>query len=104
LLIKKLDSTTERISDVIASKIFLNLGIIASTQDRPSESVHFLERALDYLLRECPSEVHENVLNIYILLGVSQTRKGDLDAAADCYQKALTICISLHGENSEETA
>ncbi len=56
------------------------------------------------MVNDFPTEIHESVLNLYILLGVSQTRKGDLDAAADCYQKALTICISLYGENSEETA
>jgi len=31
LLIKKLDSTTERVDDAIVSKIYLNLGIIASS-------------------------------------------------------------------------
>jgi Tfp pilus assembly protein PilF len=89
---------------VIVSKIYLNLGIIASSQEKPSESVHYLERALDFLQRENPTEMTPEFQNIYVLLGMSLTRKGSAGAACESYHKALNISKTVYGDDSEETA
>jgi len=58
LLIRKLENTSERIQDSIVAKIYLNLGIIASHQGRPDESVHFHERSLELKRNDLP-EMHD---------------------------------------------
>ena len=68
------------------------------------ESVHFLEKALEFFLRDCPSEMHENAMNIYVLMGVSHTRKYAFEEACGCYHKALNVSKALYGEGSEEAA
>ena len=51
-----------------------------------------------------PTEMSPEFQNIYVLLGMSLTRKGNTGSACEAYHKALNISKIVYGDNSEEAA
>ena len=85
------------------AKIYLNLGIINSQQGDNEQAMHYHRRSLELKTKELPA-MHEEIMNSYVLLAHECTKLGHHEQACKYYQRIITICKTVHGENTESTA
>ena len=65
---------------------------------------HLHEKCLEYKLAIHNGVNHEQVMSSFVMLAHVCQKLQDHVAATDYFQKALTVCRTLHGDFTETTA
>lgn len=106
-LIQKVEKTSDKISDTIIAKIYLNLGIIAEQMNSYENALYLHEKCLEYKMKSlhgAPSMNDEQIMSQFVLLA-NTSQKLEMHDEACCYfEKALSICRVVHGDFAETTA
>ena len=104
-MIQKLESTADKIGDDIVAKIYLNLGIIMTSQNQHEQALYFHEKSLEHKLKSLRGNMnHETIMSQFVMLAHSASKLDQKDEACCFFEKALTICRLLHGDFTETTA
>ena len=104
-LIQKVDKTSDKISDAIVAKIYLNLGIIASHKGEHQSALYLHEKCLEYRLKSLHGNMNDEQIMSQFVMIAHASQKLDMHDEACCYfEKALTICRVLNGDFTETTA
>jgi len=104
-LIKKVEGTVDRVGDSIVGRIYLNLGIIATTQGDHEQALYLHEKCLEHKLKSAHGNMNtEQIMAQFVMLAHVCQKLSQNEEACCFFEKALTICRSLHGDFTETTA
>ena len=71
-LIQKLDGTADKIGDDIVAKIYLNLGIIATSCNKHDQALYLHEKSLEHKLKSLRGNMnHEAIMSQFVMLAHS---------------------------------
>ena len=85
------------------SKIYLNLGIIATQQEDHERAIYLHEKCIENKLAFV-GENSDEVMNSYVLLAHSHLKNDDHQGHVAYLEKALQICRTINGDYTETTA
>ena len=85
------------------SKIYLNLGIIATQQEDYEKAIYLHEKCIENKLAYI-GENSDEVMNSYVLLAHNYMKNEDHLGNISYLEKALQICRTINGDYTETTA